>query len=82
MIYEIRRFLRGAFLALAITAAAAMLSATPSQAIPSDGGCATTESHDDNDSYECTYCEILDSGTCGFICDNGTFGSFPCSEFG
>ena len=30
---------------------------------------------------ECAYCEINDSGTCEYLCANGSKGEFPCSEF-
>lgn len=79
--YAIRRLLRGAFLVLAVATGSTMLAATPSQAVPSSGGCGTTEGWDDDGSYECGYCEVFDSGYCVFVCTNGATGGFACDEF-
>ncbi len=76
---KIRSLLRGAFLALAISTGAAMLSATPGQAIPSDGGCANITAGSPDGPVACAYCEV-DPGECFFVCSNEemTSGSFDC----
>ena len=76
--YVIPRVLRGAFLVLALATGSAMLAAD--QPIPNSGGCGTTESWDENNDYECGYCEQL-PGYCTFHCTNGETGSFECDEF-
>lgn len=80
MFYEIRRLFRGALLAAAIATGTAMLSATPSQAIPDDEGCLTITALDmaTGEHVECYYCEIRESGHCRFTCENGSAGGFPC----
>ncbi len=80
MMHEIRSLLRGAFLIVAVASGAAMLSATPGQE-PDDGECATIVAGSPDGPVDCSYCEINDSGTCEFICADGTKGDFPCSEF-
>lgn len=77
---EIRKLLRGAFLALAVATGAAMLSATPSQAIPDEEGCNTVTALDmaTGEYTECGYCQLWDSPICIYDCDNGDSGWFNC----
>ena len=79
MMYEIRRLLRGAFLAVAIAIGGALLSVAPGQAVPSDGCHTITAGSPDGD-VKCGYCEMGDSGEYIGICENGTALFFACDE--
>lgn len=70
--------LRGAFLALAIVAAAS-LTATPGQAVPYDEPCMEMgESTDENGSFQCIVCQIGDTDHCFAFCTNKERGGFEC----
>ena len=45
--------------------------------------CATLDAPDaqTGELVACAYCEILDSGWCFMICEDGTTAQFTCSEF-
>ena len=82
MTRQIRNLLRGALLILSVATGAAIISAAPGQAIQDpDDNCAEITGGSPDGPVECVYCEILDSGTCIFLCANGGHGSFCCSEF-
>lgn len=67
-------------LATAVATGAAMLSATPSQAIPDDAGCniVTALDMETGEYTECGYCQLWDSPICIYDCDNGDSGWFIC----
>lgn len=77
MTNEIRKLLRGAFLALAVAAGTAMLSATPSQAISDDDNCNYSVGWEGDEIYICYYCEVED-GVCEYECTNDAEGTFDC----
>ena len=81
MFQEVRRVLRGAFLAVAIVTGTAMLSATPSHAIPGGDECAPITAGSPSGDVSCAYCEILDSGNCWFWCADTSHGFFECDDF-
>lgn len=77
MTYEIRRLLRGASLALAVATGAAMLSATPGEAISDDDNCNYTVAWEGDEIYICHYCEVED-GVCEYDCTDDEKGTFDC----
>lgn len=77
---KIRKLLRGALLASVVAMGTAMLSATPSQAVPDDEGCniVTARDLESGELTECGYCQVGDSSICTYDCDNGASGAFHC----
>ena len=69
MTYDIRKLLRGAFLALAVATGASMLSVTPGHATASSD-CSHTISWDEDNIYVCWFCE--EDGVCDYYCSDGS----------